>query len=115
MRNWYPSRQRLAAMAGILAVALAVAAGPTSAFAADGDDDDVPLDTKLFRNFMKTLGFKNSDLDSIEYRERAPLVVPPSRTLPPPHTEARPRAIQPGPRIRTFCVGRRQALRKRPS
>jgi len=88
MRNWYPSRQRLAAMAGILAVALAVAAGPTSAFAADGDDDDVPLDTKLFRNFMKTLGFKNSDLDSIEYRERAPLVVPPSRTLPPPQTEA---------------------------
>jgi len=88
MRNWYPSRQRLAAMAGILAVALAVVAGPTSAFAADGDDDDVPLDTKLFRNFMKTLGFKNSDLDSIEYRERAPLVVPPSRTLPPPQAEA---------------------------
>jgi hypothetical protein len=78
----------LAAVAGILAVALAVAAGPTRAFAADGDDDDVPLDTKLFRNFMKTLGFRNGDLNSIEYRERAPLVVPPSRTLPPPQAEA---------------------------
>jgi hypothetical protein len=88
MRNWYPSRQRLAAVAGILAVALAVAAGPTSAFAENGDDDDAPLDTKLFRNFMKTLGFKNGDLNSIEYRERAPLVVPPSRNLPPPQAEA---------------------------
>jgi hypothetical protein len=83
MRNRYPNRQRFAAFAGILAVALAFGSG--SAWAEDGDD--VPLDTKLFRRFMKELGFRNGD-EGIEYRERAPLVVPPSRNLPPPQSEA---------------------------
>jgi hypothetical protein len=84
MRNRYPNRQRAAAFAGILAVALAMAFGAGSAFAED--DDDVPLDTKVFRRVMKELGFRNGD-EGIEYRERAPLVVPPSRNLPPPQSE----------------------------
>jgi hypothetical protein len=87
MRNWYPNRQRVAAVAGILAVMLAIAAGAGNAFAQSADDDDVPLDTKLFRKFMKQLGFRNSDV-GVEYHERAPLVVPPSRNLPPPQDEA---------------------------
>jgi hypothetical protein len=86
MRNRYPNRQRAAAFAGILAVALAMAAGAGSAFAQDAGDDDEALDTKLFRRFMKELGFKRSE-EGIEYRERAPLVVPPSRALPPPQSE----------------------------
>jgi hypothetical protein len=69
-----------------LAVVLAVAAGMGSAFAQD-DDDDVPLDTKILRRFMKEMGFKRSEDVGIEYRERAPLVVPPSRNLPPPQRE----------------------------
>ena len=86
MRNWYPNRQRVAAFAGVLAV-LAIAAGAGGAFAQSANDDDVPLDTKLFRGFMKQLGFANGDV-GVEYRERAPLVVPPSRNLPPPQNEA---------------------------
>ena len=82
MGNRHPRRQRVAAIAGILAVGLAVGAG--SAWAED--DDDTPLDTKLIRQFMKQLGFRAGEAD-IEYRERAPLVVPPSRNLPPPQDE----------------------------
>jgi hypothetical protein len=87
MRNRYPNRRRAAAFAGILAVALAMAAGAGSAFAQDASDEDEAIDTKLFRRFMKELGFKRSE-DGIEFRERAPLVVPPSRSLPPPQSEA---------------------------
>jgi len=87
MRNRYPSWQRAAAFAGILAVALAMAAGAGSAYAEDAGNDDEPLDTKLFRKFMNELGFKRSEENGIEYRERAPLVVPPSRDLPPPQSE----------------------------
>ena len=47
----------------------------------------MPLDTKLMRQFLKDLGLRR-DGESIEYRERAPLVVPPSRNLPPPQSEA---------------------------
>jgi hypothetical protein len=36
---------------------------------------------------MKEMGFKRSEDVGIEYRERAPLVVPPSRNLPPPQSE----------------------------
>jgi hypothetical protein len=85
MRNRYSKRQRVAAFAGILAVALAVGFGASTAFAED--DDDVPLDTKLLRRFIKELGFRSGD-EGVEYRERAPLVVPPGRNLPPPQSEA---------------------------
>jgi hypothetical protein len=82
MRNRYPNRQRVAAFAGILGLALTFSAG--SAWAED--DDDTPLDTKVFRRVMKELGFRNGD-EGVEIRERAPLVVPPSRNLPPPQAE----------------------------
>jgi hypothetical protein len=59
-----------------------------TAFAQDGDEEDVPLDTKILRRFMKEMGFKRSEDVGIDYRERAPLVVPPSRALPPPQSEA---------------------------
>jgi hypothetical protein len=67
-----------------LAVAMTLSAG--SGFAAE-DEEDLPLDTKLFRQWMKDLGLQR-DGEGIEYRERAPLVVPPSRNLPPPRSEA---------------------------
>jgi hypothetical protein len=87
MGNRFPRRQRLAACAGILAAVLAIGVGMGSSFAQD-DDEDVPLDTKILRRFMKEMGFKRSEDVGIEYRERAPLVVPPSRDLPPPQAEA---------------------------
>jgi hypothetical protein len=73
----------LAATAAILAVTLSLALSAGLAYAAEDDEEDVPLDTKLFRQFMKDIGAQR-DGPPIEYRERAPLVVPPSRNLPPP-------------------------------
>jgi hypothetical protein len=73
----------LAATAAILAVTLALALSAGLAYAAEDEEEDVPLDTKLFRQFMKDIGAQR-DGPPIEYRERAPLVVPPSRNLPPP-------------------------------
>ncbi len=43
----------------------------------------------LWGSMLKTLGI--GDENSIEYRERPPLVVPPNRELPPPQTAARTR------------------------
>lgn len=88
MGNRFPSRRRRAAYAGLLAMVLATVAGTGNALAQDSDDEDVPLDTKILRKFMKELGFKRSEDVGIEYQERAPLVVPPSRELPPPQSEA---------------------------
>ncbi len=68
-----------------MAIALALAMGVTSAYAED--EEDLPLDTKIFRQIMKDIGMRK-DGEGIEYRERAPLVVPPSRTLPPPQSAA---------------------------
>jgi len=73
----------LAATAAILAVTLSLALSAGLAYAAENEEEDVPLDTKLFRQFMKDIGAQR-DGPGIEYRERAPLVVPPSRNLPPP-------------------------------
>jgi len=84
------NRQRHVAVAAAigLAVALATMAGGTSALAQSAsEDEEVPLDTKLMRQFLKDLGLRR-DGEGIDYRERAPLVVPPSRNLPPPQSEA---------------------------
>jgi len=78
-------RQRRAAAVAAVALAAAMALGTSGAFAAD-DEEEVPLDTKLFRQFMKDLGLRR-DGEGIDYRERAPLVVPPSLNLPPPQSE----------------------------
>jgi hypothetical protein len=86
MRDRTPKRpRRLAAAAAVmLAIAVALSAGNARA---EDDEENVPLDTKLLRQFMKDLGLKRDGEPGIEFRERAPLVVPPSRNLPPPRTE----------------------------
>ncbi len=53
---------------------------------ADDDDDEEMLDTKIFNNILQTLGLRPKSGSGIEYRERSPLVVPPSRDLPAPNT-----------------------------
>src|SRR5262245_63308221 len=88
MRNRHPKRLRRAAAAAAVALALALAWGAGSARAEDPDDENVPLDSRLFRQFMKDLGLRRDGESEIDYRERAPLVVPPSRDLPPPRDEA---------------------------
>ena len=88
MRDRHPKRLRRAAAAAALALAMALAWGAGSARAEDPDDEDIPLDSRLWRQFMKDLGLRRDGDAMIDYRERAPLVVPPSRDLPPPRDEA---------------------------
>jgi len=47
-------------------------------------DDDVTIDQKFMRNIMEGLGLKRDGEATINYQERAPLVLPSSRELPPP-------------------------------
>jgi hypothetical protein len=69
-----------------LALALALASG--SALAQSADEEDLPLDTRLMRQLFKDLGLRRDADPGIEYRDRPPLVVPPSRALPPPQSES---------------------------
>jgi hypothetical protein len=81
-RGW-KQHARLAALAGALGlVALAGLAGG----AAQAQDSP---DSGLWGSMLKTLGIGGEN--NIEYRERPPLVVPPTRDLPPPQTTARAR------------------------
>jgi hypothetical protein len=60
-----------------------VLAGDASAASAE-DDDDAPFDERMMRKFLRAIGLRNGQEAGIEYHERPPLVVPPTRTLPPP-------------------------------
>jgi hypothetical protein len=68
-----------AAVCGLALGSLAVA-GPARA----GDDDGKSFDQKIFGSILSGLGLRNGEEPQIEYRERAPLVIPPTTTLPPP-------------------------------
>ena len=73
-----------AACLGLLTAVLLIGSADLRAMAED-DDDDTALDTKILRNVLKSLGLRRGD-EGIDYRERSPLVVPPSRKLPAPET-----------------------------
>jgi hypothetical protein len=92
-------------MVGTLALALSLTASASAQSAAD--DEDVPLDTKIFRQLMKDLGLRR-DGEGIEYRERAPLVVPPSRELRPPQPEGSATVHNPAWPKDPDAIGRRK-------
>ena len=50
----------------------------------------MPLDgtAKIWNGFVRGLGLRSGDEPRIDYRERSPLVVPPTRDLPPPQAKA---------------------------
>jgi hypothetical protein len=64
-----------------LGVALIV--GGSAAVHAE-DDDDSMWDVKVVKKFLRGFGLRNGQEAGIQYQERPPLVVPPSRDLPPP-------------------------------
>src|SRR5262249_48331316 len=64
-----------------LAFGIVALAGLAPARAAD---DEVPIDQQIYRGIMEGLGFKRDGEATINYQERAPLVIPPSRDLPAP-------------------------------
>jgi hypothetical protein len=76
-----------AAIGGLLGATLLAAGTPARA----GDDLEQVLDapTKLFDGVLEGLGLQKDGKAMINYQERPPLVIPPSRALPPPeHSDA---------------------------
>lgn len=71
---------------GCLLGAALLATG-TPAHAGD-NDDSVPIDTKIIRGILEGIGLRRDGSEAINYEERAPLVIPPTHTLPPPENSA---------------------------
>ena len=110
MRERISGRRLRLHVALVGALVLTAAWGATSARA---DDDDDAIDVKIFRGVMRELGLQR-DEGPIEYRERAPLVVPPSRNLPPPRAET-PAATNPAWPKDPDVIRRRQEATVTPS
>ncbi len=72
-----------AALCAAFGIALVIAGG-TVVLAGDNDDEDELPDAKFVRGLLRGLGLRNGQEAGIEYKERPPLVVPPSRDLPVP-------------------------------
>lgn len=69
-------------------LALGLVLANTAALAADDDDDDdVGIEQKLIDKLMSGIQGRSMNNSGIEYRERSPLVIPPSLNLPPPAAE----------------------------
>lgn len=82
------ARRRMTVLRAVLAIALAGAiTGLHSGIARAGDDD---TDESFLSKFARGLGIKRTGVDTsgIDYSERAPLVVPPTRDLPAPGASA---------------------------
>lgn len=73
-------------LAAAVGMAVVIGSAGIGAYAADGDNDPLP-DVKILRGILKGLGLRK-DEESIDYRERSPLVLPPGKELPPPDTTA---------------------------
>jgi len=82
-RQVWRQRVRLAALAGALGLIGLTGMAGGVAHAQDSGDGG------LWGSMLKSLGIGGEN--NIEYRERPPLVVPPTRDLPPPQTAARAR------------------------
>jgi hypothetical protein len=83
MREKFSSMRRLGfVLAGTLALAMIWSSA--SAWAQD-EEEELPADTKFLRKLFKEFGLQREG-EGVEFRERAPLVVPPSRDLPPPQS-----------------------------
>ena len=75
----------------IAAVALTLTLGHTTRPAFAEEDEEVKWDTidnKILRGILTGLGLKKDGEAGIDYHERSPLVVPPSRDLPLPQNAA---------------------------
>jgi hypothetical protein len=83
MRSNCKSPWRRAALAAALGATVLIGCSGSSLRAQD--DEELAPDTKMLRGFMRALGLqREGDGAGIDYRERSPLVLPPSRDLPQP-------------------------------
>jgi len=55
-----------------------------SASPARAGEDDTSIETRIMRSVLEGIGLRKDGEAPINYEERAPLVIPPSRALPPP-------------------------------
>ena len=83
MRTHSRRRWGLAAFGGISAILLVLGFGVTAHAGDDADEDT--FEQKIIKKFLGGLGVDVGG-NNIEYRERSPLVIPPTRDLPPPET-----------------------------
>jgi hypothetical protein len=84
-RSRHMARLRAVLLRAVLGVACVAAGAGTAAVQAQTYGSDSGT---VWSNIMKSIGMnRSSDADGIAYTERAPLVVPPTRDLPPPATE----------------------------
>ena len=70
-----------------LAAGFAALAAPAPAIAGDDDTGD-SFYSKTFGRVLETFGLQSGEKAGIDYRERPPLVLPPSHDLPPPEKSA---------------------------
>jgi hypothetical protein len=73
-------------LGSMLGVFIVIGGSTCAAFAEDSKDTEDWYDQKFLRSFLRGLGLQNGQEGKIEYKERPPLVVPPTRNLPPPET-----------------------------
>jgi len=82
-------------LAGVLALAALAVGTPAGAQERDDSVDSnslLNLEQRFFGSIARGLGLRDPNAPTIEYRERSPLVVPPSRDLPPPQAKAAPKS-----------------------
>lgn len=84
--------RQIAAAGGLTLSALAFET-PAQAQKDDSVDNNSiwGLEQRLFGTVARGLGLRDPNAPEIDYRERSPLVVPPSRELPPPQARVTPR------------------------
>lgn len=83
MATTWQTRAQAAALFVILGTVLAGCASSSDGFVEEGNKDDT-LEHNAVKAVMQGLGAVDPSDRPIEYKPRAPLVVPPSRTLPKP-------------------------------
>jgi hypothetical protein len=82
--HWTKHLRPAASVAALGLVVLMTCAGG-SARAADAEGNSIyNLDRRILQGILRGLGLRRADEESIDYRERSPLVVPPTRDLPSP-------------------------------
>lgn len=77
-----PARMKLmagTALCGLVLGAMLVASSPARAA-----DEGEPIDTQILRKLLEGIGLQRDGGSSIDYHERAPLVIPPDKDLPAP-------------------------------
>ncbi len=76
------------AFGGLFAFTMLLGGANLRAIAEEDDDKDTAFDVKIMRDALRALGLRRDEA-GIDYRERSPLVIPPSRNLPPPETASK--------------------------